>query len=299
MNATATKPAGPASPGKDARRRRHEPAPATPVKPARNNAMTAERPISEGYQPSATRSGDLLDPPPADGGVQPRAVSSAPPSAPKTLITHAEAAIGEFVVAMEDGASLPSGAEWAGAIDPWYRFDFEDAENALHEGGLVALPCRAEDRAAAEVSLTYGLQCVFQTCHDADRELLWVRKVPRKTGTTAAPAPVADHSERPANGDYIEHVVRDFRITTPDQAPFDKGRWAIVRDALVEADWETVDFAMRRGQVVALACEPEELSAVETIALYELGGDLRTCYHDGLLWIQKHNSHPAPTGETD
>lgn len=107
------------------------------------------------------------------------------------LSTHRPCAIGEFLVVADDGPSSPRGADWADIINPWYMFDFEDAEPELDKGRLVALPCRAEDRAAVEVALTCEIELAVQTHYDPRTGLLWVRHTKRGTVPGATEKPVA------------------------------------------------------------------------------------------------------------
>lgn len=108
--------------------------------------------------------------------------------APVVLSTHRSAAIAEFHVAEEGDRTPPHDAEWADLVNPWYRFDFEDAEMDLNQGRLVALPCRPEDRAAAEVAITCEIQSAVQTHYDAQAGLLWLRHTKHATAPASATA---------------------------------------------------------------------------------------------------------------
>jgi len=120
--------------------------------------------------------------------IDPRPVGSASPA----LCTHGDCAIGEFLVMDERDPSAPRGADWANVINPWYLYDFEEAEFNLDKGRLVALPCAAEeDRAALEVALASAIQLAVQTHHDARRGLLWVRKARRGAAACVKEEPVA------------------------------------------------------------------------------------------------------------
>jgi len=112
-----------------------------------------------------------------------------PPS--PALSTHGDCAIGEFLEVKDGGSSSPRGADWVDIINPWYLFDFEEAEFALDNGRLVALPCGAEDRAAVEVALTCEIQLAVQTHYDTRAGLLWVRKARRGTVPGATEESVA------------------------------------------------------------------------------------------------------------
>jgi len=65
-----------------------------------------------------------------------------------------------------------------------------------------------------------------------------------------------------------------------------------VKNRFFKADWESAEFAFKRGKVVAVACKPEERAAVETVALGQVSNDLVSCYHDGLVWFRRPDAAP-------
>jgi len=211
-----------------------------------------------------------------------------------------------------------------------YLLDWDGVVRSLRGRKIVKLLVYPEEldtvlKLADEVMTEEGA-CLPQSFYDGERRQLWLWDAQTRlyeftepNGRDGAPVQALDDPDsgftRPAvvndaepahsapNRDredhgYIECCAAEFRTLDADRIPFPERDWTVVRNQYFTMDWETAEYALHRGKVVAVACKREERAAVETIALYQCSNDLYSHYDGGLLWLRKLDSDASATQET-
>ena len=97
----------------------------------------------------------------------------------------------------------------------------------------------------------------------------------------------------------VEYAADEFRTVSAERAPLRGARWVTVSNRWQRMDYETAEWALKGGRIVALACAAEERQAIEVALLYDLGFKIATTYRNGLLWVRKVDTDATAARETN